>query len=65
MEFDSHVNSEVRSDLSDFSDSGASHEDKKGKKEKGILGAKKKDKEKKCKDKEARYATLGEFFDLI
>lgn len=60
MEFDSHVNSEVRSDLSDFSDSEASHEDKKGKKEKGILGAKKKDKEKKCKDKEARYATLGD-----
>jgi len=60
MEFDNQVNSEVRSELSDFSDSEASHEEKKGKKEKGILGAKKKEKEKKSKDKEARYATLGD-----
>eukprot|EP00088_Acartia_fossae_P037044 TRINITY_DN3823_c0_g1_i10.p1 TRINITY_DN3823_c0_g1~~TRINITY_DN3823_c0_g1_i10.p1 ORF type:complete len:897 (-),score=332.25 TRINITY_DN3823_c0_g1_i10:478-3168(-) len=60
MEFDNPGNNSARSELSDFSDSESSHEDKKGRKDKGILGgAKKKDKEKK-KEKEARYATLGD-----
>jgi len=45
-----------RSDLSEFSDI---ESDRKGKKEKNILGAKKKDKDKK-KEKESRYATLGD-----
>jgi len=62
MDFDNPGSNEARSELSDFSGSETSHDtdNKKSKKEKGILGgSKKKDKEKK-KEKEARYATLGD-----
>jgi len=55
MELDNPAADPQRSDLSDFSDLENNQGDKKIKKEKGILGAKKKEKK-----KETRYATLGD-----